>query len=579
MSSDANTPVLRNCIRLPLPEDELLEVTTKAKDYAIMHGAAMRSKTAFSPDSLNFAPFVLVPSSFPRKEFEKAVALQPIINRLMHNVAHDEEFITTTLAETIKVDEFTANLFNIYRKVLAHGFTQKISLGMLRSDLMLESGCPELSPRALRQVAGEDRDQDAVAVGKGGAGTAAAAAGRKQMEMELEMEEEKEKEMKEKAERMEEHGAIKLCRATKEREHRAAGIQSAYCCWKQVEINTIASGFGHLGPASKTIQRFVLSELGHADKLHNMPNNKALSGLCDGMVKAWDIYGKPKAVILFIIEDVSYNICDQRFHEFYIRETYPHIKVLRRTLTEVHREGKLGLAKELLLGTQEVAVIYFRAGYEPGHYHSQAEWDARYLMETSLAIKCPSIHYHLAGTKKVQQALAQPAVLERFINDPEEIKAVGKIFTGLYSLDDNEAGNASYEMALRTPERFVLKPQREGGGNNVYGVDIPDALKRMSRVERSAWILMDLIHPPLTKGYMVRPGGDMPPQIVDMVSELGIFGVVIGDAEHIVHNYQAGHMLRTKLSTANEGGVAAGLGALDSPYLIDSDDDDDDEKN
>lgn len=65
-----------------------------------------------------------MPSSFPRKEFEKAIALQPIINRLMHNVAHDEEFITTTLAETIKVDEFTANLFNIYRKVLAHGFTQ-----------------------------------------------------------------------------------------------------------------------------------------------------------------------------------------------------------------------------------------------------------------------------------------------------------------------------------------------------------------------------------------------------------------------------------------------------------------------
>lgn len=95
-------------------------------------------------------------------------------------------------------------------------------------------------------------------------------------------------------------------------------------------------------------------------------------------------------------------------------------------------------------------------------------------------------------------------------------------------------------------------------------------LQRMSRVERSAWILMDLIHPPLSQGYMVRPGGEATPQIVDMVSELGIFGVVIGDADNIVHNYQAGHMLRTKLSTANEGGVAAGLGALDSPYLIDS---------
>lgn len=54
---------------------------------------------------------------------------------------------------------------------------------------------------------------------------------------------------------------------------------------------------------------------------------------------------------------------------------------------------------------------------------------------------------------------------------------MGQIFTGLYSLDDSEAGNASYEMALKEPERFVLKPQREGGGNNVYGVDIPDALR------------------------------------------------------------------------------------------------------
>jgi len=95
------------------------------------------------PSQLQFAPFVLVPSSFPRKEFEKAVALQPIINRLMHNVAHDEEFITTTLAETIKVDEFTANLFNIYRKVLAHGFTQVRF--RQPASIHLRSSCTSLS--------------------------------------------------------------------------------------------------------------------------------------------------------------------------------------------------------------------------------------------------------------------------------------------------------------------------------------------------------------------------------------------------------------------------------------------------
>ena len=32
-----------------------------------------------------------------------------------------------------------------------------------------------------------------------------------------------------------------------------------------------------------------------------------------------------------------------------------------------------------------------------------AEWEARVLVESSLAIKCPNIALHLCGTKKVQQ--------------------------------------------------------------------------------------------------------------------------------------------------------------------------------
>lgn len=58
-------------------------------------------------------------------------------------------------------------------------------------------------------------------------------------------------------------------------------------------------------------------------------------------------------------------------------------------------------------GGIEVAVVYFRAGYAPRDYFGQAEWDARLKLERSTAIKSPSIAYHLAGTKKVQQVLAQ----------------------------------------------------------------------------------------------------------------------------------------------------------------------------
>lgn len=63
----------------------------------------------------------MTPTLFPRREFEKAVRLQTILNELMHWVAHDTEFLRETLANTIKVDEFTRNLYNIYERILADG--------------------------------------------------------------------------------------------------------------------------------------------------------------------------------------------------------------------------------------------------------------------------------------------------------------------------------------------------------------------------------------------------------------------------------------------------------------------------
>ncbi|XP_031628682.1 glutathione synthetase-like isoform X2 [Contarinia nasturtii] len=479
-------PDLGSCIPFPLEEEALKEVISKAKDWAIMHGAALRSKVNFSEDSLQFAPFILLPTLFPRREFEKAVRLQPILNELMHWVAHDTEFLRETLSNTIKVDEFTRKLFEIYEKILADkDSTQETrSLGLFRSDYMTHS---------------------------------------------LETNE-----------------------------------------IKQVEFNTIASSFAGISSNFQSLHSFVLTELNHADKVKNLPQNNALAGLCEGMIEAWNLKGNPNAAILFIIEDVTYNICDQRFHEFYIRKMHPEIKVIRKTLTEVHQFGSLGPNNELKINDVEVTVVYFRAGYEPGHYPSQNEWDARYVIEKSTAIKCPSISYHLAGTKKVQQALAKPGILKRFITDDIKIKQITDIFTGLYAMDSNtDEGQTALRMVLTDPAKYVLKPQREGGGNNVYGHDIPNALQKMSDVERSAWILMERIFPPISKGYMIRPGGSFPPPLVDLVSELGIFGAVIGDKNAIVYNSHCGHMLRTKLEKSNEGGVAAGSGALDSPYLYD----------
>lgn len=308
--------------------------------------------------------------------------------------------------------------------------------------------------------------------------------------------------------------------------------------------------------------------MGRQDLLVNIPENKALEGLAGAMLEAWKIYNRPKSVVMFIVEDVTYNICDQKFHEFEIRRQNPDVFVIRKSLTEVADQGHLDEDKRLIVDGHEVAVIYYRCGYHPDQYPSEREWDARLMMERSMAIKSPSIQYHLAGTKKVQQELANPGVLEKFFDDPEKVKQVRSIFTGLYSMDKGSDGDAAFDMAMKEPARFVVKPQREGGGNNVYGEDIRPFLETIrDSEERNAYILMEMICPPISTNYMVRPGQDV--RKVECVSELGIFGSVIGTATEILSNNYVGHMLRTKLSHVNEGGVAAGLGALDSVFLVD----------
>lgn len=44
----------------------------------------------------------------------------------MHWVAHDTEFLHETLANTIKVDEFTRNLYNIHERILAENDSAQV---------------------------------------------------------------------------------------------------------------------------------------------------------------------------------------------------------------------------------------------------------------------------------------------------------------------------------------------------------------------------------------------------------------------------------------------------------------------
>ncbi|CAL7944549.1 unnamed protein product [Xylocopa violacea] len=342
---------------------------------------------------------------------------------------------------------------------------------------------------------------------------------------------------------------------------------------KQVEINTIASSFGGIVSVMSEYHKYILSELDHPDKIKNIPENNPVNGLSKGLTHAWELYNKKNALILFVVEDITYNICDQRFLEFEIGKINRDIKVIRRSLKHLVSEAKLGPNKELIVAGLEISVVYFRAGYEVEAYPTDREWEVRLLIERSRAIKCPSIQYHLAGTKKVQQSLAYPNALSIFLKDDSERKQVQEVFAGLYSLEFNGEAETIIDKAMAEPKRYVLKPQREGGGNNIYNEDIKLHLESTRNSEkRTAYILMDRFYPPVQKNYIVRahnePFEDTYLQFSDIVSELGIYGVIIGDHENIIYNKEVGHILRSKPSSESEGGIAAGIGAIDTPYLV-----------
>jgi len=214
-----------------------------------------------------------------------------------------------------------------------------------------------------------------------------------------------------------------------------------------------------------------------------------------------------------------------------------------------------------------IALCYYRAGYCPEDYPSEKEWEARLLIERSLAIKCPSIAYHLIGTKKMQQVLALPGNLERFLaDDQERISRIRESFVGLYSLDETDPSiSETIQSALADPSKFVMKPQREGGGNNLYEKQISEALLKFSPEKRSTYILMDRIMVPSFPTYFLRNGN-----IIQNsgASELGIFSLFIHDGTNVVMNESSGYLLRTKIASVDDGGVAAGVAVLDSPYLF-----------
>lgn len=121
---------------------------------------------------------------------------------------------------------------------------------------------------------------------------------------------------------------------------------------------------------------------------------------------------------------------------------------------------------------------------------------------------------HRVSTRRLQNDPAgsrdrRDCALERFLGDESAaIPALRRLFAGLYGLERDAPITLTelIEKVKKHPHGFVMKPQREGGGNNIYGDRVFEALSHMAREELEWHIIMERIQPSTQSITLLKDG-------------------------------------------------------------------------
>ncbi|EPY53236.1 glutathione synthetase large subunit G [Schizosaccharomyces cryophilus OY26] len=490
--------------------EEIEELSLAARDYATAHGLLFVDAAQKKEDTngATQVPLTLFPSPVPRNAFIQGVSVQKAYNKLYAKIANDFEFLKTHLESITKYDKFMDKLWDLYMKHLDANEKLKPEL---RQPLALGIF------RSDYMVNKDDQEVSS----------------------------------------------------------------------KQVEFNTISVSFGGLSKMMANLH-FYCSSSGLYKKTleHNyLTVNTSITGICSGISSAYNAYCEQakgitstklhateriEPIVLFVVKDSERNICDQRLLEYDLLSRFKirSKRVAIRHLDLLMRDDESNkLYYKTPNGIFEVAIVYYRSGYALDDYPTNKEWEIRLMIENSLAIKCPTIATHLAGSKKIQQVLAESNALEKFVHG-DELKAIESTFADMYPLNDTPRGQEGIKLALENSDDFVLKPQREGGGNNTYGKDIPDLLNKLPKEEWDSYILMRYIKSLPSQNYILK--GSVAEKY-DVVDEIGILGTIVWNTKTAeeINNGNAGYICRTKPVSSHEGGVATGYASLSSVDLID----------
>jgi glutathione synthase len=218
-----------------------------------------------------------------------------------------------------------------------------------------------------------------------------------------------------------------------------------------------------------------------------------------------------------------------------------------------------------------VSLFYFRAGYTEKDYIDEDSWKGREMIELSTAIKCPNMNTFLCTFKIFQYHLQKPEILKKYLGDELIINDLLRFFTKIYFAQDMDEPSRKnlFTEVLKDVKKFIIKPQKEGGGNNFYNEDIlqliPNADVEMNETLKTS-IIMERVFPPEIETTILF---ENKPKVSTCVSEASVYGIILSDDRTIHINKSVGFLLRTKEATSEEGGVIVGASAIDIPCLVD----------
>uniref|UniRef100_A0A0A8YCI1 Cl5290_1 n=1 Tax=Arundo donax TaxID=35708 RepID=A0A0A8YCI1_ARUDO len=141
----------------------------------------------------------------------------------------------------------------------------------------------------------------------------------------------------------------------------------------QIELNTISTSFPGLGSLVSELHRTLINHYGNFLSLdpNRVPANAASSQFAEALARAWSEFNIDSAVVMMIVQPEERNMYDQYWLTKHLKESHG-VTTIRKTLSQVEAEGQILPDGTLLVDGKKVAVVYYRAGYTPNDYPSEA---------------------------------------------------------------------------------------------------------------------------------------------------------------------------------------------------------------